>query len=220
MTHTHAEPQQQGWLARAFSSLFLPTARVPGRPDRDLGRGTRVPGRDPRSRPCADPSDSVPAESRPSPSRVRGSKPGTNGISGPPRTLYLGVGDQVRSFVAWMLEDGDPVRFTDKRVVQNYLRWAEEWNVVPIPSSILLANLKQHPDVRHARERELDQHGRAKRNANGTPIRPSYYTFAVAVKKRQPKLPGKVPVTEIVPQAPLLSRPKVQPEELPLQEAA
>jgi hypothetical protein len=119
-----------------------------------------------------------------------------------------------------MLEDGDPVRFTDKRVVQNYLRWAEEWNVVPIPSSILLANLKQHPDVRHARERELDQHGRAKRNANGTPIRPSYYTFAVAVKKRQPKLPGKVPVTEIVPQAPLLSRPKVQPEELPLQEAA
>lgn len=131
----------------------------------------------------------------------------------------MGVGDQVRSFVAWLIDDqgGGPVRLADKRVVMNYRRWAEMWNVVPIPSSLLLAGLKKHPQVAHKRDRLLDARGRAMRNANGTPLRGSFYTFAATQPKAQPRLPGKVPVTDMVPHAPLLARPR--PAAPPVQRA-
>lgn len=83
--------------------------------------------------------------------------------------------------------------------------------------------------MRHARERLLDAHGNAVRNAKGTPIRPSFYTFAVAPPRARPKLPGKVPVTDLVPHRPLQSRPRfpdgnrpAQPEQpgQPLRRAA
>lgn len=121
--------------------FFEPRFRVPGRPGRVRGPAAGVPGLAPRSRPHAETDRDDRAETAPSPVRVREDKPGKVRVS-PPRTVQMGVGDQVRSFVAWMLEDFGTVRLTDKRVVQNYLRWAEEWNVVPIPASILLANLK------------------------------------------------------------------------------
>lgn len=149
-----------------------------------------------------------------SPGRVQGQSRETLAKSSvrPPlapalRTVQIGVGDQVRSFVAWMLDGVVPARLSDKRVVQNYLRWAEEWNVVPIPASILLHALKDHPQVRFARDRLLDAHGRALRNANGTPLRGSFYTFAEKHAKRA-KRPGTVPVTEMVAAEPLRARPK------------
>jgi len=121
----------------------------------------------------------------------------------------MGVGDQVRSFVEWLLSLGDgPHRLSDKRVLSNYTRWAEEWDVVPVPPSIILAALKRHPQVRHSRDRILDASGKAVRNANNTPMRGSFYTFAT--KRPDAKLPGKVPVQtglEIVAQQPLNARP-------------
>ncbi len=129
----------------------------------------------------------------------------------------MGVGDQVRSFVEWLLlgADGGPVRLTDKRVTANYQRWAEEWNVVPIPGSMLLAGLKKHPQVRHKRERLLDRNGFAIKNEKGTPVRPTFYTFSAA--KPAAKVPGKVPLQslDIVAQAPLAARPQPSAPSVP-----
>lgn len=190
--------------------FFSPVLRVPGRPGGVHGQGTGVQGLDPWSPPHTETGAADHAESTPSPGRVQGTKPENTRISTAPRTVQMGVGDQVRSFVAWMLDytDGAPTRLSDKRTVKNYQRWAEEWNVVPIPASLLLAGLKAHPQVRYKRDRILDQHGRALRNEAGTPLRGSFYTFAMAQPKATPKLPGRVPVTDLVPHAPLLSKPR------------
>jgi hypothetical protein len=121
----------------------------------------------------------------------------------------MGVGDQVRSLVAYTLEEGGPVRLSDKWVITNYQAWCAHWNVVPIPHSILLANIAKHPQVRRSRDRLLDDNGRALRNEKGTPLRGMFYTFAVKhAAKPPPKLPGRVPVTDLVPHDPLLSRPR------------
>ena len=201
-----------GMVRRLF---FGPAVRVRGGPAGVQGLGGGVHGVGDWSPPGVTVVIPTPVDRAASPRRVQGEtpeKPKKSVANPAPRTVQMGVGDQVRSFVAWMLEDGGPVRLTDKRTVANYQRWAEQWNVLPIPASILLATLKEHPHVLHKRDRLLDATGKAVRNENGTPIRPTYYTFG-ATKKAKAKAPGKVPVLELVPHDPLASRPKFEAPE-------
>lgn len=196
--------------------FFIPpresTAGVPGQPSRVPGLGTRVHGLAPWSPPHTETGTQNHGEAARSPRRVQGSTPG-NAVFSAPRTVGMGAGDQVRSFVEWLLigAEGGPIRLTDKRVVANYQRWAEEWNVLPIPPSTLLAGLKKHPQVKHKRERLLDRNGFAVKNEHGSPVRPTFYTFSAA--KPAAKVPGKVPVQslDMVAHQPLAARPAVAP---------
>lgn len=179
------------WIFFALRRVPPPTqGRVPGSPgvhaagvsglvDGVPGPGTRVPGRD----------DWV-------------SEPEISRKHAPP-TIQMGASLHASEFIEFMMADGYEVSFPRERMVQQYRAWAAEFSIVPLPPSIFLAVLAAHPQVERKRVRKKDRNGRVLRTETDarSPQRERVYVISPPRK-----LPGKVPVADLVEARPVATK--------------
>ncbi|MGE0022486.1 MAG: hypothetical protein AB7S70_02520 [Hyphomicrobium sp.] len=135
--------------------------------------------------------------------------------------LFMGVKDTVDAFVDYMMTGDIPLRLSHDRWLQQFRRWARESRVEAFPDTIFLTAFKRHPYVRKGRERAKDRNGRVIRVDTDarSPKRPVVY-----VLEEPRRLPGTVPVSDVVPKREVLTKKQreaaraavAQPPEQPL----
>lgn len=153
-----------------------------GRPDPDRGRVGRVRGRGVEV--GADATRTAP---------VRGQ-------------CFLPAVEHVVRFVDWLIHDEDGVAHkivkSDAGLFSDYLQWCAKFSVVPLPAKTILTLMGRQPNVAKDRPiRKCPKTGRALYHATGSPDRWTRYTI------RPPrKIPGTVPVTDVVAAQPVKTK--------------
>lgn len=194
-----------GWLALFASAFFL-------RPRRVQGESTVV-ARDHASESTVDAGvhgdGTVPGRGRPG--RVHGHAhldhgPDTVVVADEDDEkplIFMGVRDTVDAFVDYMLAGEPPYRFTYERWLTNFRAWGRENRVALVPDTIFLAALGRHPFVRKGRDRLKTRDGSVVRldTEARSPKRRVVY-----ILEQPRRLPGKVPVADVVPAEPVLTR--------------
>ena len=110
--------------------------------------------------------------------------------------IEMGVKDTVDEFVFYMLKGDPPYRLNHEEWLTQFRRWALHERVAPIPACIFLAAFGKHPAVRKGRDRLKQRDGKVIRldTEARSPKRQVVYVLAMPRK-----LPGTVPVGDIVP---------------------
>lgn len=90
---------------------------------------------------------------------------------------FIGAKFQVDEFVASLIREGYCDCWRDRAIVQAYLAWTRDRSIEPVPKTIVLNLLAEHPNVERSRKRlKHPKTGRVLKLPSGTPERGTFYT--------------------------------------------